>query len=323
MIKNKLFKPLVVKPLASLLMILLLASMFSGCSKEISTSEIEKIHTGFLYNIDENILNMDNFMNMVTELAAEKYQGRSAGTQENMMAVEYIAKRFKGIGLKNANGLEDYTQDYKLEFAEVKDSANVVGVIKGTEKSDEVIIVSAHLDHLGSSKSVYFPGALDNASGVAAITEIARLLVTNRIAPKKTILFVAFNGEERGFTGSQHYVKNPLYPLDKSVLINLDQIGSKVILPLYIISNEQEGGKLKNDFFNYAKELNIDGQKQIYRNCDHRFFEEKGVDVVTLVHPLKSSDGYHTPNDTPAIVSKDRAREIINLILYYLDKNVY
>lgn len=316
-------KPSFNKALALLSAFILIITLLSGCSKDISVSELDEIHKGLLYNMDESLLNMDNFMGVIKELALPKYKGRMTGTKENMMAVEYVANKFKEAGLKKAEGMDDYTQDYRLDLAEVKDTANVVGVIPGTDKDAGVVILSAHLDHLGSSGSVYFPGALDNASGVAAIVEIARFINQNKITPKKTLLFIAFNGEETGFTGSEYYVKHPLYPLERCELINLDQIGSKVVLPLYLISCTQEGGKLKSDFFKYGKELNMDCQKYIYRNSDHRYFEQEGVDVVTLVHPFKSSDGYHTPNDTPEIVSTDRAKEVINLVLYYLDKNAF
>ncbi|HZB44157.1 MAG TPA: M20/M25/M40 family metallo-hydrolase [Pyrinomonadaceae bacterium] len=115
-------------------------------------------------------------------------------------------------------------------------AANVVGVLKGSDEKlkDEVIVVGAHYDHLGHGgrgslagrEGGIHHGADDNASGTAAIIELARVLSAERARVRRTVVFIAFGGEEEGLLGSSHYVKHPAAPLEKTVaMINLDMVG--------------------------------------------------------------------------------------------------
>ena len=107
-------------------------------------------------------------------------------------------------------------------------SCNVVGMIEGSDPDlkDEVIIVGGHLDGQGYLGEL-FPGALDNASGVADILGAAKALSNSEIKPKRSVLFILIGGEECGLYGSDYYAKNPLFPIDKTVfMINLDMVGN-------------------------------------------------------------------------------------------------
>ena len=112
---------------------------------------------------------------------------------------------------------------------------NVLAALPGTDLADDVVVVGAHYDHLGHgdygsldllrSKRIH-NGADDNASGVAAVLEMAEAFVTTRLQPRRTILFVLFDGEELGLLGSKHYVASPMLPLESTVaMVNLDMIG--------------------------------------------------------------------------------------------------
>lgn len=115
-------------------------------------------------------------------------------------------------------------------------SNNVLGKIEGSDPKlkNEVVIYSAHWDHFGINEALpgpksqqIFHGALDNASGVATMLEIAKAYKALRVAPKRTIVFIATTAEERGLLGAQYYAKNPLYPLQKTLAdINVDGINS-------------------------------------------------------------------------------------------------
>lgn len=108
-------------------------------------------------------------------------------------------------------------------------ACNVVGMIQGVdpELKNEVIIVGGHLDGQGSMGNVVFPGALDNASGVADILAAAKALAASEVKPRRSVLFVLFGGEECGLYGSEYYVKNPVFALDKTkLMINLDMVGN-------------------------------------------------------------------------------------------------
>ncbi len=108
-------------------------------------------------------------------------------------------------------------------------ACNVVGLIEGSDPllKDEVIIIGGHLDGQGSMGDVVFPGALDNASGVADILAAAKAFATSEIKPKRSILFILIGGEECGLYGSEYYAKNPLFPIEKTkLMINLDMVGN-------------------------------------------------------------------------------------------------
>ncbi|NQU86283.1 MAG: M20/M25/M40 family metallo-hydrolase, partial [Mariniphaga sp.] len=107
-------------------------------------------------------------------------------------------------------------------------ACNVVGMIEGSdpELKDEVIILGGHLDGQGYLGEL-FPGALDNASGIANIMAAAKALAKSEIKPKRSVLFVLFGGEECGLYGSEYYVKNPVFPVEKTVcMVNLDMVGN-------------------------------------------------------------------------------------------------
>lgn len=216
----------------------------------------------------------------------------------------------------------------KADFAiENVTAANVIGYIEGRDKSlkDEFIIIGAHFDHAGDNKNgTYNPGALDNASGTAVMMEIARMLKEGNYKPKKSILFIAFNGEEEGLYGSYYYANNPLYPLNKNntVMINLDMVGSKTEIPLTLMSYDSNNTKLREEFYEYSKTLKIDSIQDVGQGSDHNAFGAKGIDAVCLIH-MDLRNGYHTPDDTIDKVDEKRITEVASLVLYYLDKNAF
>jgi len=106
-------------------------------------------------------------------------------------------------------------------------SRNVIGMIRGSDpaRRDEAIVIGAHMDHLGRAGDTLYPGADDNASGVAALIEIAKAFAAGGRAPKRTVIFAFWTGEEEGHLGSDHYVRHPVWPLDRTaVYLNLDMI---------------------------------------------------------------------------------------------------
>ena len=104
---------------------------------------------------------------------------------------------------------------------------NVAGMIEGTDLKDEVLIVSAHYDHLGlaaSGADTVYNGANDNASGVAGMLEVANALAKRR--PRRSVLFLAFFAEEKGLLGAGHYTRHPLVPLSQTIAdLNFEQLG--------------------------------------------------------------------------------------------------
>lgn len=169
-------------------------------------------------------------------LASDAMQGRGSGTNYERIAAEYIGSQFRQFGLEPAGdtdseGNKSFVQRVPLESADSSATWNVVGVLKGSDPSAaaQVIMVSAHLDHLGVNETLtgdkIFNGADDDASGCVAVLELARVLGSG-IRPKRTIYFICFGSEERGGLGSQYFIAHPPVPLEQIVAdITFEMLG--------------------------------------------------------------------------------------------------
>ena len=177
-------------------------------------------------------------------LAADRLGGRKVGSAEADTAAAWIGRRFAGLGLTLPAGLEGGLQPFTIspDAPAVhgtdlggKTGRNVVAILPGRDPAlrEQYVVLGAHYDHLGrggpgsldpDSVGVPHNGADDNASGVAALLEVARRLALT--PPARSVVFIAFSGEEQGLLGSTHYVKNPVVPNDRVVaMINFDMVG--------------------------------------------------------------------------------------------------
>jgi Iap family predicted aminopeptidase len=166
-------------------------------------------------------------------LASDAMQGRGSGTAYERIAAEYIAAQFRQFGLEpggdtDSSGNRDFVQKV---VGQTRTTWNVIGILRGSgrQSGSEVILLSAHLDHLGVNESLsgdtIFNGADDNASGCVAVLELARVLAAGK-RPRRTIYFVGFGAEERGGVGSRYFVSQPPVPLTQIVVnINFEMLG--------------------------------------------------------------------------------------------------
>jgi aminopeptidase YwaD len=183
----------------------------------------------------------DNLHKHISYLASEKLAGRRTGTEGASVAAGYIVNQFAKLGLRpgsrGANGKANYLQEfpYAKTGKPTVSGYNVIGILEGrdSELRKEAIVIGAHYDHLGNggegslaaTSTEVHPGADDNASGTAAVIEIARRFAREK-NNKRTIVFIAFSGEEEGLFGSKHYVINPSFPIENTVaMFNLDMVG--------------------------------------------------------------------------------------------------
>ncbi|MFQ6045649.1 MAG: M20/M25/M40 family metallo-hydrolase [Gemmatimonadales bacterium] len=180
----------------------------------------------------------------VRYLAADAREGRGVGTTGLDSAAAYVARQFGVIGLTPA-GSEGFFQPFEIDpsapavaHAGIGRTAvkNVVGMIPGRGPlASQVVVLGAHYDHLGlggmgsldpDSIGIVHNGADDNASGTAALLEAARRLRELSAPSYRTLVFVAFTAEELGLIGSEHYVRNPVFPTDSTyAMINFDMVG--------------------------------------------------------------------------------------------------
>ncbi len=163
----------------------------------------------------------------VAWLSAAEREGRGVGTKGLDAAAEYVAAAFKAMGLQPGGDGGTYFQSFpspKSPSGAAATLRNVIGVLPGSkaEWAGQSALLTAHYDHLGlgwpdvhkGDEGKLHPGADDNASGVAVMLELAKALASGE-KPQRTIVFVAFTGEESGLLGSKHYVEHPAFPLDE------------------------------------------------------------------------------------------------------------
>ncbi|TAE49518.1 MAG: M28 family peptidase [Cytophagales bacterium] len=191
---------------------------------------------------------------------------------------------------------------------------NVLGYIEGSAVKDSFLIVSAHYDHLGRmGKTTYFPGANDNASGVSMVLALAEYFSKN--PPRYSVAFFLFGGEEIGLLGSEHFVKNPLIPLEKiKFLFNLDIVGTgdtgATIVNSTVFKDEFERLKKINQQKNYLSLLQTRGKAP---NSDHHHFVEKGVKAFYL-YTMGGVSYYHDVDDKAETLPLTKYKEVFGLI---------
>jgi hypothetical protein len=161
-----------------------------------------------------------DLMRVVRELASPRYEGRRTGTPGGRLARAFLRNELKAIGLEPA-GTQGYDQPFR--FAGHDDAANLVGRVRGTDPAATAIVLTAHYDHNGIRDGQMYPGADDNASGVAALLAIARYVRAHPL--RHTLVVAALDAEERGLEGAQAFVARPPVPRAQIALdVNLDMV---------------------------------------------------------------------------------------------------
>jgi peptidase M28-like protein/PDZ domain-containing protein/PA domain-containing protein len=214
----------------------------------------------------------------------------------------------------------------ELEVSVVRErgvTANVIGVLPGTEARlrDEAIVIGAHYDHLGrggegslapDETGTIHPGADDNASGTTAVMALARAFAAAGGAPR-TLVFVAFSGEEMGLLGSEEYVKRPAFPLDRTVLmVNLDMVGRLRDGKLYVggVDSAKELRALVTDAAR-GLPLSPELRGDPYSPSDHTSFY--AVDRPVLFLFTGAHADYHRPGDTWEKIDAEGLRTVTEL----------
>jgi len=196
---------------------------------------------------------------------------------------------------------------------------NVIGVIEG-KRTDEIVVVGAHYDHLGSYGGYVWNGADDNASGTVAVMTLARAMMATGEKPERTIVFAAWTGEEKGLLGSSYFTEHP-YRKNIFAYINFDMIGRngendsagtecRLVYTKAYSSIEENNRK-----FNEEKELGLDvsyhPQEKPHGGSDHTPFAEKNIPI--LYYLAGHNEEYHTPADELDKINYDKMARIIRL----------
>jgi aminopeptidase YwaD len=167
----------------------------------------------------------------VSVLASDSLLGRGFGTEQGAKAAAYIAGQFREAGLEPLNGSYLHPFNHRLGILNIS-GTNVVGVIPGSDPAlrGEYIVLGAHFDHLGwkieHGDTVVYNGADDNASGTASIIEIGRSLAAQKDSLGRSVVLVAFDGEESGLIGSTHFLEDQVLPPKQiKLMFSLDMVG--------------------------------------------------------------------------------------------------
>lgn len=234
-------------------------------------------------------------------------------------------------------GGEDYFQDIPSSFFNNKynDSENVVAFIKGSEFPEEIVVISAHYDHVGmDSEGNIYNGADDDGSGTVSILEIAEAFKETQndgYQPRRSILFLHVTGEEKGLLGSDYYTKNPIFPLENTVTdLNTDMIGR--IDPkhednpnyIYLIGSDKlstQLHELSEEVNNKYTQFDLDytyndenDPNRFYYRSDHYNFAKHNIPVIFYFNGTHAD--YHQPTDTPDKIEYDLMARRAQLIFY-------
>jgi len=190
------------------------------------------LNLNFLY-AQKAAVTSENLREWVSYLASDNMMGRRNGSPEMKIAADWIAEKFREMGLKPVVPSVDYIQNYTFTSRQnLVNERNVIGMLEGSDPSlkDEYIMLSAHFDHVGirrgSKPDSIYNGADDNAAGIAAIIGIAKAIMESGRKPGRSIVFAAFSGEESGMRGSRNFVANSPIPLKKIYAnLNFEMIG--------------------------------------------------------------------------------------------------
>ena len=305
-------------PLLSLFAII----TFSCTSQKSSVTQVEP--TKYMNSITAEELKTHLYI-----VASDEMEGRETGSEGQKKAGVYLIDQYKKDGISFPAAGTNFYQHIPAAFLNAKrnenlpDSENIWAYIEGSEKPNEVLVISAHYDHVGTKKGKIYNGADDDGSGTVALLEIAQAFQMAKKAghgPKRSILFLHVTGEEHGLHGSRYYSENPLFPLVNTIAnINIDMIGRRDDAHadsnnyVYVIGADRLSSdldaicteanakytKMNLDYkFNDPKDPN-----HFYERSDHYNFAKNGIPSVFFFNGVHAD--YHKHTDTAEKIEYD------------------
>lgn len=289
--------------------------LFAGC---ISTKNInyENLTQKYVSTISESALRTN-----LTIIASDEMEGRQTGSEGQKKAGRYIIEQYKNAGVSFPKGATNYYQTVPAAFLNAKynqnlpDSENIWAYIEGTDLKDQVVVVSAHYDHIGIENGEIFNGADDDGSGTVALIEIAKAFQKAKNegnGPRRSVLILHVTGEEHGLHGSRYYTENPLFSLKNTVAnVNIDMIGRSDDRHIgdnnyvYVIGSDY----LSTDLYNVCENANkkhigmkLDytyndkkDKNRYYYRSDHYNFAKNGIPSVFFFNGVHAD--YHKASD--------------------------
>lgn len=283
-------------------------------------------------------ITVDELKEHLYTFASDEMEGRMTGSEGQKKAAEYLINFYKEQGIaapSEAGYMQKIPASYFSRSRDPKASENVVAFIPGSEKPEEIIVLSAHYDHVGvDDDGNVYNGADDDGSGTISMLEIAQAFqqaVKDGNGPKRSILFLHVTGEEIGLYGSRYYTENPLFPLKNTVCnLNTDMIGridpDKKDSPnyIYLIGSD----KLSQELHDVSEAMNStyvnleldytyndeNDPNRFYYRSDHYNFAKNNIPIIFYFNGVH--EDYHKITDTPDKIEYELMAKRAQLIFH-------
>ncbi|PZX58275.1 peptidase M28-like protein [Algoriphagus ratkowskyi] len=272
-------------------------------------------------------INSKTLLENIEYLSGDELKGRKTGTEGNAVARSFILNEFKSIALDTQypDFQQKFTFENRRENKTYENAVNIVGFVAGSESS-KLIVITAHYDHVGVGRpntegDTIYNGADDNASGTAAVIELAKYFKKNR--PQHSMIFAALDGEEMGLQGAKALVKDFPFPLEQIVLnINMDMISRNKNGELYAsgtyynpslktILEKATAGSTPKLLFGHD-EPNTGGDNWTQSSDHGPFFT---ANVPHIYFGVEDHPDYHKPSDSFQNIDQEFYVNAVNLIL--------
>ena len=292
-----------------------------------------------------NSITVDDLKEYLYVLASDSMKGRETGTLGQRNAANFIVNFFKEIGIPPYK-YNTYLQKFKVRnvrrYGKWKEKPNkkyikgenIIGYIEGTDLKDELLVITAHYDHLGTKEdSLIYNGADDNGSGTSSIMEIAQAFMLAKKegnGPRRSVLIMPVSGEEKGLLGSKYYVDNPIYPLENTIAnLNIDMIGRIDDYHdnpdyIYLIGSDRLSTELhqisedvNKQYINLELDYKFneeDDPNRYYYRSDHYNFAKNNIPVIFYFNGVHAD--YHKTSDTVDKIHFGKIQKISRYIFF-------
>lgn len=283
----------------------------------------------------ETVITEELIRRHVLVIADDSMLGRNTPSPGLEKTAGYVASQFTRLGLTPAGDGGSFLQRYPLAGGatvhgpaspEPATAPNVVGVVRGTdpELRQEYVVISAHMDHVGTSggsaADTIWNGADDDASGTAGVLALAEAFA--KAPPKRSLIFLTVSGEEHGLWGSAWFTTHPPVPLDRIVAnLNLDMIGRNWKDSIVVIGVEHSDlGATVAQVAATRRSLGITPmrdpwpQESFFTRSDHYNFARRGVPALFFFNGVH--DDYHQPSDSPDKIDAEKESRVVRFIYY-------
>lgn len=251
-------------------------------------------------------------------ISSDATEGRRTGTEGNRIAREYLITRFQEEGTEPFQ--DSYTHEFTFESRRTQEEMTGINVIAKVEgKTDSMIVITAHYDHLGRNDSLIFNGADDDASGTAALLAMADYFAKEQ--PNHTLIFAAFDAEEMGLQGARAFVEDSVLLSKVKLNINMDMISNNDSSEIYAAGTHHypdtkpvlesiDTAGLKLLFGHDTPDL---GYNDWTFSSDHGPFHSKGVPFVYF--GVEDHENYHKATDEFETIPQEFYKSSVQLIL--------